>query len=117
MARILGVNIPDNKHIVISLTYIYGIGLTRSKEICRDLAFDEARKVSDLSEEDLDKLRNQMKKYILEGDLKRSVYTCIKRLVDIGCYRGSRHKTGLPVRGQRTKNNAKTRKKNRKFAR
>lgn len=110
MARIAGVNIPDNKHIVVSLTYVYGIGKTTAKEICSKSGFAESVKVGDLSEEDLDKVRAEVAKYVVEGDLRREVNMNIKRLMDLGVYRGLRHRRGLPVRGQRTKTNARTRK-------
>ena len=110
MARIAGVNIPDNKHLSIALTYIYGIGATRSKEICNGTGLAPDTKVRDLSEEELDKIRNEITKYNLEGDLRREVSMSIKRLMDLGCNRGIRHRRGLPVRGQQTQTNARTRK-------
>ncbi len=110
MARIAGVNIPDNKHLNIALTYIYGIGLTRSRDICNETGLAPDRKVRDLSEEELDKVRSQITKYGLEGDLRREVSMNIKRLMDLGSNRGIRHRRGLPVRGQRTQTNARTRK-------
>ncbi len=110
MARIAGVNIPDNKHLNIALTYIYGVGPTRSKDICNATGLAPDRKVRDLSEEELDKVRSQITKYGLEGDLRREVSMNIKRLMDLGSNRGIRHRRGLPVRGQRTQTNARTRK-------
>jgi small subunit ribosomal protein S13 len=114
MARIAGVNIPDNKHTVVSLTYIYGIGRTTSSGLCKATGIDPQAKVRDLSEEQLDALRNEIGKIVVEGDLRREVQMNIKRLKDLGCYRGLRHRHGLPVRGQRTKTNARTRKGPRK---
>jgi small subunit ribosomal protein S13 len=110
MARIAGVNIPDNKHTVISLTYIYGIGRTTARKICADTGVAEDAKIGSLSEEVLDVLRNAVGQYLVEGDLRREVSMSIKRLMDLGCYRGLRHRRNLPVRGQRTKTNARTRK-------
>lgn len=110
MARIAGVNIPDNKHVVISLTYIYGIGKTRSQDICAAVGIEPSQKVRDISEEDLDKIRNEITRYDLEGDLRREVSMNIKRLMDLGSNRGIRHRRSLPVRGQRTRTNARTRK-------
>jgi len=110
MARIAGVNIPDNKHLDIALTYIYGIGRVRANKICDATGLQTQAKVRDLNEADLDKIRAEVKKYYLEGDLRREVSMNIKRLMDLGTYRGIRHRRGLPVRGQRTKTNARTRK-------
>lgn len=110
MARIAGVNIPDNKHVVISLTYVFGIGRKISQRICLVLGMKPETKVKDLSEEMLDNLRAEVSKYQVEGDLRREVAMNIKRLMDLGCYRGIRHRRGLPLRGQRTKTNARTRK-------
>lgn len=110
MARIAGVNIPDNKHTVISLTYIYGIGRVSAQNICVAAGINPAAKIKDLSEEQLDLLRGEVGKLTTEGDLRREVNMNIKRLMDLGCYRGLRHRRGLPVRGQRTKTNARTRK-------
>ncbi len=110
MARIAGVNIPDNKHLGIALTYIYGVGRTRSQAICDATGLLGQAKVRDLSEDDLDKLRAEIRKYSLEGDLRREVSMNIKRLMDLGTNRGIRHRRGLPVRGQRTRTNARTRK-------
>lgn len=110
MARIAGINIPDNKHLVIALTYIYGVGSTRARDICSASGLAPESKVRDLSEEDLDKVRNAVGQYELEGDLRREVSMNIKRLMDLGTNRGIRHRRGLPVRGQRTQTNARTRK-------
>ena len=110
MARIAGVNIPDNKHLSIALTYIYGIGRTRSLGICGAIGISPQTRVQQLSEDDLDKVRSEVAKYILEGDLRREVSMNIKRLMDLGCNRGIRHRRGLPLRGQRTRTNARTRK-------
>ena len=110
MARIAGVNIPDNKHINIALTYIYGIGLTRAQKICDTLNIKYSIKVNQLTEADLDNIRNEVAKFNLEGDLRREVSINIKRLMDLGTNRGIRHRRGLPVRGQRTSTNARTRK-------
>ena len=117
MARIAGVNIPDNKHAVISLTYIFGIGSTTAKLICTAVGIEPTTKISQLTEEQLDAVRNEIGKYPTEGDLRREVSMNIKRLMDLGCYRGLRHRKGLPVRGQRTKTNARTRKGPRKQVR
>ncbi len=108
MARIAGVNIPDHKHVVISLTYIYGVGRTTAKQLCASVGVDGATRVSDLTEEVLDKLRSEVGKFTVEGDLRREVNMNIKRLLDLGCYRGLRHRRNLPLRGQRTKTNART---------
>lgn len=110
MARIAGINIPENKHTGISLTAIYGIGRSLARKLCRDVAIDIGTKVKDLSEEDVDRLRTEVAKLSVEGDLRREVSMNIKRLLDLGCYRGIRHRRGLPVRGQRTRTNARTRK-------
>ena len=114
MARIAGINIPDQKHTVIASTSIYGIGNTRSQAICVASGIAENVKISELSEEQIEKLREQVAKFIVEGDLRREVTLSIKRLMDLGTYRGLRHRRGLPVRGQRTKTNARTRKGPRK---
>ena len=114
MARIAGINIPDHKHAVIALTAIYGIGKTRSNSICAAAGIAEDVKISELSEEQIDKLRDEVGKFTVEGDLRREVTLNIKRLLDLGCYRGLRHRRSLPVRGQRTKTNARTRKGPRK---
>ncbi|NRB38367.1 MAG: 30S ribosomal protein S13 [Pseudomonadales bacterium] len=114
MARIAGVNIPDNKHAVISLTYVFGVGRTTAKQLCAAVGIDTATKMSDLSEDILDKLRSEVAKLTVEGDLRREVNMNIKRLLDLGCNRGVRHRKNLPLRGQRTKTNARTRKGPRK---
>lgn len=114
MARIAGVNIPDHKHVIIALTAIYGIGKSTSAKICETLKLNPESKVSSLSEADLEALRTEIQKITVEGDLRRVVTMNIKRLMDLGCYRGLRHRRGLPVRGQRTKTNARTRKGRRK---
>lgn len=114
MARIAGVNIPDNKHAVISLTYIYGVGRPTARQLCAATGVAEDAKIGDLTEEQLDSLRNELGKIAVEGDLRREVSMNIKRLLDLGCYRGLRHRKSLPVRGQRTKTNARTRKGPRK---
>ncbi|AAX87847.1 TPA: 30S ribosomal protein S13 [Haemophilus influenzae] len=114
MARIAGINIPDHKHAVIALTAIYGIGKTRSQAICAAAGIAEDVKIRELSEEQIDKLRDEVGKFTVEGDLRREVTLNIKRLLDLGCYRGLRHRRSLPVRGQRTKTNARTRKGPRK---
>ncbi len=110
MARIAGVNIPDNKHTVIALQAIYGIGQTRSKLICDKTGIDPATKIRELTEQQLDAIRDQINTFSTEGDLRREVSMNIKRLMDLGTNRGIRHRRGLPVRGQRTKTNARTRK-------
>lgn len=110
MARIAGVNIPDNKHAVISLTYIYGVGRTRANDICKSVGIAPTTKVSDLDEAKLDEIRNAVGEFTVEGDLRRDIQMNIKRLMDLGCNRGIRHRRNLPVRGQNTKNNARTRK-------
>ncbi|PAV27325.1 small subunit ribosomal protein S13 [Tamilnaduibacter salinus] len=110
MARIAGVNIPDNKHAAISLTYIFGVGRTTARQLCDAAGIQTDAKVRDLSDEQIDALRNEVGKLSVEGDLRREVQMNIKRLKDLGCYRGLRHRHGLPVRGQSTKNNARTRK-------
>ena len=110
MARIAGINLPVNKHAVIGLTSIYGIGRSRSKDICAASGVAPETKIRDLNEEDLEKVRAEVGKYLIEGDLRREVSMSIKRLMDMGCYRGIRHRRGLPLRGQRSKTNARTRK-------
>jgi len=110
MARIAGINIPTDKHIVIGLQSIFGIGQTRSKIICETLKLDPSTKVSELNEDELESIRAVVSKYEVEGDLRREVAMNIKRLRDLGCYRGIRHRKSLPLRGQRTKTNARTRK-------
>jgi small subunit ribosomal protein S13 len=114
MARIAGVNIPDHKHAVISLTYVFGIGRTTAKQICAATGINEEAKISSLSEEQLEAIRGEVAKRTVEGDLRRVVSMNIKRLMDLGCYRGLRHRRSLPLRGQRTKTNARTRKGPRK---
>ncbi len=111
MARIAGVNIPTNKRVVISLRYIYGIGPVKAQQICTALAIPDDRRVNQLSDDEILRLRETIDKdYRVEGDLRREVAMNIKRLIDLGCYRGLRHRKGLPVRGQRTHTNARTRK-------
>ncbi len=110
MARIAGINIPENKHIEISLTSIYGVGRPTARELCRVVELDPSKKVKDISEDDVDRLRVEIAKLSVEGDLRREVSINIKRLMDLGCNRGIRHRRGLPVRGQRTRTNARTRK-------
>ena len=114
MARIAGINIPDNKHVRISLTYIFGIGNSLANSLCKTLAISGDTKVSDLSEQELESLRTAITNLNVEGDLRREISMNIKRLLDLGCYRGIRHRRGLPVRGQRSKTNARTRKGPRK---
>ena len=111
MARIAGVDIPNDKRLVISLTYIFGIGPASAQQICEKIGLDPSRRVKDLTEEESIKIRNTIERdYKVEGSLRGEVRDNIKRLMDIGCYRGQRHKRGLPVRGQRTSTNARTRK-------
>jgi len=117
MTRIAGINIPNHQHVSIALTSIYGIGLSSSKKICRTTGIKTDIKVKDLSDEQVEHLRNHISKLSTEGDLRREVSMNIKRLMDLGCYRGVRHKRGLPVRGQRTRTNARTRKGPRKAIR
>jgi small subunit ribosomal protein S13 len=114
VARIAGINIPLHKHLVIGLTAIFGIGKTRAQAICANTGMAETIKIKDLDEVQLDKLREEVGKYTVEGDLRREVSMNIKRLMDLGCFRGIRHRRSLPVRGQRTKTNARTRKGPRK---
>lgn len=114
MARIAGVNVPDKKHTVIALQSIYGIGATRSKKICTAAGINPAVQIRTLTEAEVDALRAEIAKYVVEGDLRREVSMSIKRLVDMGAYRGQRHRRGLPIRGQRTRTNARTRKGPRK---
>lgn len=114
MARIAGINIPDHKHAVIALTSIYGVGKTTAKKILSNVNIDETVKISELSEDKINKLRDAVADYKVEGDLRRDVSMNIKRLMDLGCYRGLRHRRGLPLNGQRTKTNARTRKGPRK---
>lgn len=117
MYRIAGVNIPPNKHIIIALTAIYGVGRSLAKKICELTGINPQSKAKDLTNEQVEQIREELSsgKYTLEGDLRRKISTDIKRLKDIGCYRGVRHRRGLPVRGQRTKTNARTRKGKRKM--
>lgn len=114
MARIAGVNIPDRKHTVIALTSIYGVGRTRAQQICEAADVAPDRKIIDLTEDEVEKLRTEVAKFTVEGDLRREVSMNIKRLMDLGCNRGIRHRRGLPLRGQRTRTNARTRKGPRK---
>lgn len=110
MARIAGINIPPHKHAVIALTAIYGIGKTSAQQICDAVGVTHETKIKDLSEAEVEQMRTEVGKHTVEGDLRRTVSMNIKRLMDLGCYRGMRHRRGLPVRGQRTKTNARTRK-------
>lgn len=110
MARIAGVNIPVQKHAVVALTAIYGIGRSRAEEICAAAGIAPDRKIRDLAEQEIEALRAEVAKGLVEGDLRRKVAMDIKRLMDLGCYRGIRHRRGLPVNGQRTRTNARTRK-------
>ena len=110
MARIKGVEIPNDKKIVVSLTYVYGIGKTTAKKILEAVNIDESKKTKDLTNEELGLIREELNKYTTEGDLRREVSMNIKSLKEMGCYRGMRHRRGLPVRGQRTNRNARTRK-------
>jgi small subunit ribosomal protein S13 len=116
MARISGVNIPNQQHAEIALTAIFGIGRSRARLICEAAGVNRAAKMKDLSDTEMDKLREQVSKFSVEGDLRREVSMNIKRLVDLGTWRGKRHRAGLPVRGQRTRTNARTRKGPRKAA-
>jgi len=111
VARIAGVNIPTNKRVVIALSYIYGIGATKAREICAKVGIADAKRVNQLSDDEVLRIREAIDRdYQVEGDLRREVAINIKRLMDLGCYRGLRHRKGLPVRGQRTHTNARTRK-------
>jgi small subunit ribosomal protein S13 len=110
MARIAGINIADNKHTVIALTGIYGIGRVSAQKICASAGIKPDMKIRDLSEPEIESIRSEITKYTVEGDLRRTVSMNIKRLMDLGCYRGIRHRRGLPLRGQRTRTNARTRK-------
>lgn len=114
MARIAGVDLPKEKRVEIGLTYIYGIGLPTSQKILKDTGINPDTRVKDLTEDEVNSIRNIVKEMTIEGDLRREVALNIKRLVEIGCYRGIRHRKGLPVRGQKTKTNARTRKGPRK---
>ena len=115
MARIKNIELPGEKHTCIGLTAIYGIGRNLAKTICENVEVDPAKKIKDLTEEEIAKLRKEIDNYTVEGDLRREVALNIKQLVEMGCYRGTRHRKGLPVRGQRTKTNARTRKGPRKL--
>ena len=117
MARIAGVNIPNHQHAIIALTAIYGIGRTRSQLICESAGVNTATKMKDLTDSEMEKMRDAGAKFTVEGDLRREVTMNIKRLMDLGCYRGQRHRKGLPARGQRTRTNARTRKGPRKAIR
>ncbi len=114
MARIAGVNLPVQKHVWVGLQSIFGIGRTRSKKLCDAVGVVPSTRIRDLTESQVDQLRSEVAKYTVEGDLRREVGISIKRLMDLGCYRGLRHRRGLPVRGQRTRTNARTRKGPRK---
>jgi small subunit ribosomal protein S13 len=114
MARIAGVNIPNHQHAVIALTAIYGVGRARAREICAAAGIEPSTKMKDINDGEMDKLRDEVGKFTVEGDLRREVTMNIKRLMDLGCYRGLRHRRGLPCRGQRTRTNARTRKGPRK---
>lgn len=114
MARIAGVNIPNHQHAEIALTAIYGVGRTRARKICDNAGIKRAVKIKELTDAELERLREEVGKFSVEGDLRREVTMSIKRLMDLGCYRGVRHRRGLPVRGQRTRTNARTRKGPRK---
>src|SRR5258706_9538494 len=116
MARIAGINIPMNKHVVIGLTHIFGVGRNRSQDICTAAGINPATRVKDLTEAEVTAIRAQLTKFAVEGDLRREVSMNIKRLMDLGTWRGMRHRKGLPVRGQRTRTNARTRKGPRKAA-
>jgi small subunit ribosomal protein S13 len=117
MARIAGVNIPNHQHTEIALTAIYGIGRPTAQQICEAAGVARSAKIKDLTDGDMDKLREQVARHTVEGDLRREISMSIKRLMDLGCYRGSRHRKGLPARGQRTRTNARTRKGPRKAIR
>lgn len=114
MARIAGINLPDNKHVGVALTYIFGVGRTRARQLCAAAGVDPNVTLGSLREDHLDILRREASRLNIEGDLRREVQLNIKRLMDLGCYRGFRHRRGLPVNGQRTQNNARTRKGPRK---
>jgi small subunit ribosomal protein S13 len=116
MARISGVNIPNHQHTVIGLTAIYGIGRPRAEHICNVTGVATTKKIKDLDDSELEKLRDEIGRFVVEGDLRREISMNIKRLMDLGCYRGLRHRKGLPCRGQRTRTNARTRKGPRKAA-
>lgn len=110
MARIAGINVPPHKHTVIALTHVYGIGRSTASKICTAAGIAQDVKIGDLSEPEVDKIRAEVARYAVEGDLRRETSMNIKRLMDLGCYRGIRHRRGLPMRGQRTRTNARTRK-------
>jgi small subunit ribosomal protein S13 len=116
MARIAGINIPNHQHANIALTSIYGIGRARAQAICEAAGVQGTRKIKDLTDAELDRLRESVQKLTVEGDLRREISMSLKRLMDLGCYRGTRHRKGLPARGQRTRTNARTRKGPRKAA-
>ena len=116
MARIAGINIPNHQHAEVALTAIYGIGRARAQAICQAAGVQGTRKIKELNDAELERLRENVQKLTVEGDLRREVQMSIKRLIDLGCYRGSRHRKGLPVLGQRTRTNARTRKGPRKAA-
>ena len=116
MARIAGINIPLNKHVWVGLTHIYGVGRARARNACAAAGINPETKVKDLTEAEISAVRSQIAKFAVEGDLRREVSMNIKRLMDLGCYRGIRHRRGLPVNGQRTRTNARTRKGPRKQA-
>jgi len=116
MARIAGINIPPHKHAEIGLTAIYGIGRSTAQKVCDAVGIAHSKKVKDLSDQELERIREEIGKLTIEGDLRRELSINIKRLMDLGCYRGFRHRRGLPVRGQRTRTNARTRKGPRKAA-
>ena len=110
MARIAGVNLPVQKHVVIGLQSIFGVGRSRARKVCADAGVDPAAKIKDLTEAEVDRIRQEIGRFSVEGDLRREVGMSIKRLIDLGTYRGLRHRRGLPLRGQRTRTNARTRK-------
>ena len=114
MARIAGINIPDHKHAGIALTAIYGVGCATANDICQQVGVEPSAKIKELTEEQLEAIRSVITKLTVEGDLRREISMNIKRLMDLGCYRGIRHRRGLPLRGQRTRTNARTRKGPRK---
>ena len=116
MARIAGINIPPHKHAEIGLTAIYGIGRPTAQKICDSVGIPYTKKIKDLTDSDLERIRDEIGRMTIEGDLRRELSINIKRLMDLGCYRGFRHRRGLPVRGQRTRTNARTRKGPRKGA-
>jgi small subunit ribosomal protein S13 len=116
MARIAGINIPNHQHAEVALTAIYGIGRARAQAICAAAGVQGSRKIKDLTDAELDRIRESISRFTVEGDLRREVSMSVKRLMDLGCYRGHRHRKGLPARGQRTRTNARTRKGPRKAA-